>query len=158
MLPLTQPPASFQEPLSNEAGALRNRLSRPKALEGRDGSVGQLGKMPINNLHVRNAGVQSKEAILCGPGGVGVNQFLEPVLATVASARVWKSGKNSIQRSKEASIRTNRSEEKAYKQKERKLTQCFFINVLDHGINAGQDRLELLAPLLLLLLQLPLIL
>jgi hypothetical protein len=80
MLPLTQPPASFQEPLSNEAGALRNRLSRPKALEGRDGSVGQLGKMPINNLHVRNAGVQSKEAILCGPGGVGVNQFLDPVL------------------------------------------------------------------------------
>ena len=80
MPPLAQSPTGFLEPLSNEAVVIRNGLSRPEALEGHDGSSGQLSKMPVNNSHMRDAGVQGGEVIFAGPGSVGIHGIISPSL------------------------------------------------------------------------------
>ena len=76
--PLAQPPAGSLEPFSEEAGVLRNGLAGPQAFEGRDGSSGQLAKGSVDGAHVANPAEQRDEAILGGPGEVGINHFLDP--------------------------------------------------------------------------------
>jgi hypothetical protein len=66
------------EPFSDEVSFLRNGLAGPQGFKGRDGSSRQQAKGSLDGAHVSNPAVQRDEAILGGPGQVGVNHFLNP--------------------------------------------------------------------------------
>jgi hypothetical protein len=85
----------------------------PEALEGFQRGFRKLAKVPVDNPHVRNAGVQGRKAILRGPGALASTESSIRDLAMVASARSWESGKNPAKRSKEAGVRTNRQEKES---------------------------------------------
>jgi hypothetical protein len=64
MPPLAYPPTGILEPDGKESEVVRHRLPRPEALEDLERDFWQLAKMPVDDLHVRNPGVQSGEVVL----------------------------------------------------------------------------------------------
>jgi hypothetical protein len=114
MPPLAEPLSSILKPMRQAADGVRHRFPRPEALENLQCGFRKLAQMPVDNPHVRNAGVQGREAILCGPGALASTESSIRDLATVATARSWEFGKNPAKRSKEARVRTNRKEKESF--------------------------------------------
>jgi hypothetical protein len=81
MPPLAEPPAGILKSLRETAEVIRHRFPGPEALEDLQRGYRQLAKMPVNNPHVGDPGVQSGKVVLYGPGGAGVrNRILSTEL------------------------------------------------------------------------------
>jgi hypothetical protein len=88
MPPLAEPPAGILKSLRETAEVIRHRFPGPEALEDLQRGYRQLAKMPVNNPHVGDPGVQSGKVVLYGPWALAsATEFSIRSLETVTDAR-----------------------------------------------------------------------
>jgi hypothetical protein len=79
--PFTKPFASIPEPLGKESQVVLHGLTGPQELEDLKVDFRHIAKMPVDDLHMCDPGVQRNEVIICIPGSIRIaNNIFSPYL------------------------------------------------------------------------------
>jgi hypothetical protein len=81
VFPLAEPFANVPEPLSKESQVVRHGLPGPQKFEDLKGNFRHIAKMPVDDLHVCEPGVERNEMVVCVPRSFRIaSRVLSPQL------------------------------------------------------------------------------